>query len=126
MDIQNELQRLALPAALGALVAAAAAPAVVRALPPPAVAASIDNFAFNPEVLEVAAGTTVSWTNRDGIPHGIAFDAGAFPRSKAVDNGGSFSFTFTRPGTFKYFCYIHPHMVGTIVVGGAAGAGAAP
>ncbi|HXW42538.1 MAG TPA: cupredoxin family copper-binding protein [Xanthobacteraceae bacterium] len=87
---------------------------------------SIDNFTFTPQTLTVKAGTTVTWTNRDDIPHGIASDNNAFPRSKALDTDDSFSFTFTTPGTFRYFCYVHPHMTGTIVVEAAVGNNAAP
>ena len=86
---------------------------------PPAVTSahvSIDNFSFTPQTLTVKAGTTVTWTNRDDIPHGIASDNKAFTRSKALDTEDSYSVTFTTPGTFKYFCYIHPHMTGNIIV----------
>jgi amicyanin len=85
---------------------------------------SIDNFTFNPPTLTVKAGTTVTWTNRDDIPHGIAGADNAFTRSKALDTDDSYSFTFTTPGTYKYFCYVHPHMTGTIMVEAAAGGNA--
>ncbi len=84
-------------------------------------AVSIDNFTFTPATLTVKAGTTVTWTNRDDIPHGIASSDNAFAKSKAMDTDQSYSFTFTTPGTYKYFCYVHPHMVGTIVVQAATG-----
>ena len=87
----------------------------------PAAAVSIDNFTFNPQAVTVKAGTTVTWTNKDDIPHGIAVTNNAFPRSKALDTDDSFSFTFTTPGTYQYFCYIHPHMTGSIVVEAATG-----
>ncbi|HZC57210.1 MAG TPA: cupredoxin family copper-binding protein [Xanthobacteraceae bacterium] len=90
----------------------------------PAGAVSIDNFTFTPASLTVKAGTTVTFTNKDDIPHGIASDDNAFKKSKALDTDDSFSYTFTTPGTFKYFCYIHPHMVGTVVVEAAAGSNA--
>ncbi|WP_246207296.1 cupredoxin domain-containing protein [Bradyrhizobium rifense] len=73
-------------------------------------AVSIDNFTFTPQTLTVKVGTTVTWTNKDDIPHGIASDNNAFRRSKALDTGDKFAFTFTTPGTYKYFCYVHPHM----------------
>jgi plastocyanin len=79
-------------------------------------AVSIDNFTFTPQTLTVKAGSTVTWTNKDDIPHGIASDNNAFRRSKALDTDDKFAFTFTTPGTCKYFCYVHPHMTGTIVV----------
>jgi plastocyanin len=58
----------------------------------------------------------VTWTNKDDIPHGIASSNNAFKKSRALDTDDSYSFTFTTPGAYQYFCYIHPHMVGTIVV----------
>jgi len=76
---------------------------------------SIHNFTFTPQTLTVEAGTTVTWNNKDDIPHGIASDNNAF-RSKALDTDDIFAFTFTTPGTYKYFCYFHPYMKGTIVV----------
>ena len=75
---------------------------------------AIDNFTFNPPQVKVKAGTKVTWTNRDDIPHTVT-DPPAF-RSKALDSEQSFSFTFTTPGTYTYFCSLHPHMTGTIVV----------
>jgi plastocyanin len=89
---------------------------VARAQTAAATVVSIDNFTFNPQKLTVKAGTTVTWTNKDDIPHGIAATGNAFTRSKAMDTDDSFTFTFTTPGTYQYFCYIHPHMTGTIVV----------
>jgi len=77
---------------------------------------SIDNFSFGPQILTVKAGTTVTWTNMDDIPHGIASSNNAFKKSGALDTDESYSFTFTTPGTYQYFCYLHPHMVGSIVV----------
>jgi len=113
--------------ALGAVVGSLLAAGLLSAdADGPAGAVSIDNFTFTPQTLTVKAGTTVTWTNRDDIPHGIASDNNAFPRSKALDTDDSFSFTFTTPGTFRYFCYVHPHMTGTIVVEAAVGNNAAP
>jgi len=86
-----------------------------------AAAVGIDNFTFNPQTVTVKAGTTVTWTNKDDIPHGIATTNNAFKRSQALDTDDSFSFTFSTPGTYQYFCYIHPHMTGTIVVEAATG-----
>ena len=82
---------------------------------------SIDNFSFGPQMLTVKAGTTVTWTNRDDIPHGIASSNNAFKKSGALDTDESYSFTFTTPGTYQYFCYLHPHMVGSIVVEATTG-----
>jgi len=75
----------------------------------------IDNFSFGPATLTVAAGTTVTWTNRDDIPHTVVSTAHTF-KSKVVDTDEEFSYTFTKPGTFPYFCSIHPKMTGEVVV----------
>jgi amicyanin len=108
--------------ALGAVVGSVLAAGVLFARADgPAVAVSIDNFTFAPPNLTVKAGTTVTWINKDDIPHGIAATNNAFTRSQAMDTDDSYSFTFTTPGTYQYFCYIHPHMVGTIVVQAATG-----
>src|SRR6516225_7696203 len=72
----------------------------------------IDNFTFNPPRLTVKAGTTVTWDNEDDIPHTVAASAKAF-KSKALDTGDKFSFTFATPGQYEYFCSLHPHMTGT-------------
>jgi plastocyanin len=77
--------------------------------------AKIDNFTFVPARLTVKAGTTVTWRNEDDIPHTVTSAARLF-RSKALDTDDSFSFTFTEPGTYEYFCSLHPRMMATIVV----------
>ena len=88
---------------------------------PPALAedavVSIDNFTFSPPELTVATGTRVTWTNNDDIPHLVA-DAGNPKEAKSppLDTGDSFSRVFDKPGTYHYFCALHPHMQGTIVV----------
>ncbi|MGV7214567.1 cupredoxin domain-containing protein [Bradyrhizobium sp. UFLA05-112] len=74
----------------------------------------IDNFTFQPAELTVKTGTTITWTNRDDIPHTIV-SAGKF-RSKTLDTEDKFSFTFTAAGDYKYFCSLHPHMTGLIKV----------
>ena len=98
---------------------AAAAFAFVALAGPPARAADaavkIDNFTFNPPVLTVKAGTTVTFTNNDDIPHTVVAKDKTF-RSKTLDTDDSYTFTFTTPGSFAYFCSLHPHMTGTIVV----------
>jgi amicyanin len=88
-------------------------------------AVKIDNFTFNPQSVTVKAGATVTWTNQDDIPHTVTATAKQF-KSKTLDTDDTFSFTFATPGTYEYFCSLHPHMTGTIVVEAAAGAGAAP
>ena len=75
---------------------------------------TIDNFTFNPPELNVKVGDTVTWTNRDDIPH-LVVSAGKF-RSKALDTDNSFSFTFASAGDYPYFCSLHPHMTGMIKV----------
>jgi plastocyanin len=112
-------------AALGAATATALAAVVLPGWADTAPqAVSIDNFTFTPQTTTVKAGTTVTWTNKDDIPHGIASSNNAFTKSKALDTDDSYSFKFTTPGTYQYFCYIHPHMVGTIVVEAASGSNA--
>lgn len=75
----------------------------------------IDNFSFGPTTVTAAVGTTVTWTNRDDIPHTVVSTDGVF-KSKVLDTDEKFSFTFTKAGTFAYFCSVHPKMTGTIVV----------
>ena len=79
------------------------------------VSVTIDNFTFSPARLTVKAGTTVTWVNQDDIPHTVASDTKVF-KSKALDTDDKFSFTFTTPGVYDYFCSLHPHMTGKIVV----------
>lgn len=76
---------------------------------------NIDNFAFTPRDLTVKAGTAIVFRNRDDIPHSVVGTMGEF-HSKALDTDDSFSFTFAKPGTYEYFCGLHPRMKGTIVV----------
>jgi plastocyanin len=78
---------------------------------------NIDNFSFSPPQIKIARGTKVTWANRDDIPHTVT-DAGeprAF-KSSALDTGDTFSYVFAAPGTYHYFCSLHPHMQGTVVV----------
>jgi len=82
---------------------------------PPAAAVTIGNFTFKAPVVTVKAGTTITWTNGDDIPHTVVAKDGSF-KSKVLDTGDRFSFTFAKVGQFGYFCSIHPHMTGTIVV----------
>ena len=101
--------------AAGAVMMGVAAD-MARAAPAPAPAAvTIGNFTFKAQVLTVKPGTTVTWTNADDIPHTVTSSAGLF-KSKVLDSGDKFSFTFAKAGQFGYFCSLHPHMTGTIVV----------
>ena len=77
---------------------------------------SIDNFTFAPKPLTVKVGTTVVWTNNDDIPHSIVDKDRKLFRSKALDTGDTFSFTLVNPGNYDYFCGLHPHMTGRVVV----------
>ena len=76
---------------------------------------TIDNFVFTPPELSIAVGTTVKWVNHDDIPHTVVDKTKAF-RSKALDTDDAYSFTFASAGTYDYFCGLHPHMQGKIVV----------
>jgi plastocyanin len=76
---------------------------------------TVDNFAFVPPVLRVKAGTTVTWTNHDDIPHSIVCPA-LKVHSHPMDSDESFSFTFTQAGTFTYVCGLHPFMHGQVEV----------
>jgi plastocyanin len=82
---------------------------------PQAVAIEIDNFKFGVASLEVAVGTTVTWTNRDDVPHTVVSTTKVF-KSAPLDTGEAFSHTFKEAGVFEYFCSVHPHMTGKIVV----------
>jgi len=79
---------------------------------------SIDNFVFSPATITVAVGTTVTWTNRDDVPHTVTSDEKENKpfASKALDTDDTFSYKFTKPGTYGYFCAVHPMMVGKVVV----------
>ena len=81
----------------------------------PAADIKIDNFSFAPATLTVKAGTPITWTNGDDIPHTIVSEDHSF-KSKVLDTGDKFTFTPSRPGTYSYFCSIHPKMTGKLVV----------
>ena len=105
-----------LAAAIALYCLAKAAAVAVSAQPAPAARdIKIDNFTFGPAELTVPVGTTVMWANRDDIPHTVVSTDKAF-KSKVLDTDGKFSFTFSTPGTFPYFCSIHPKMTGKVVV----------
>jgi plastocyanin len=113
---------LAVPFAAGILVAAAISFPVISA-PAPHSKVEIDNFAFSPGRIAVKTGTTVTWLNADDTPHTVASSSKLF-KSKALDTDDSFSFTFTTPGMYEYFCSLHPYMTGTVVVEGNTGSSA--
>ncbi len=89
---------------------------MAAAVPADGVTISIDNFTFGPNVLTVKAGATVRWVNRDDIPHTILDKQRKVFRSKVLDTDDAFSFTFKEPGTYEYFCGLHPHMTGRVIV----------
>ena len=133
MSMQTTLRNAVIAASLGAATATLVAPLLAaitlrvsaqNAAQDAPGAIGIDNFTFNPQRLTVKAGTTVTWTNKDDIPHAIAAVSKQF-KSKALDTGDAYSFTFTTPGAYEYFCSLHPHMTGTIVVEAATGSNAA-
>jgi len=76
----------------------------------------IDNFTFAPVALTIPVGTTVQWVNRDDIPHTVVSDDKSTIKSKVLDTDEQFSYTFTKAGTYSYFCSIHPKMTGKVVV----------
>jgi plastocyanin len=84
---------------------------------PPTTQVSIDNFTFSPPTLTVAPGTIVTWINHDDVPHTVT--SNTKPRaldSKTLDTDDKFSFTFISAGTYDYFCAVHPHMTGKVIV----------
>lgn len=99
-----------------ATVLAAAALAAPAAAGPAPVTVKIGNFTFNAPTITVAPGTTVTWVNEDDIPHTVVADDKTTFRSKVLETGDRFAFTFTTPGTWGYFCSIHPHMTGKVIV----------
>ena len=109
----NDSSTMDMPGMPGMKMAAAAADVA----PTAANAININNFAFSPKEMTVAVGTTVTWTNKDEEPHTVV-NAASPPefKSTALDGGDTFSFKFTKPGTYRYFCSVHPFMTGTITV----------
>jgi plastocyanin len=83
---------------------------------PDSIEVKIDNFSFGSMKLTVSAGTTVTWINNDDVPHTVVSDDKTTFRSKALDTGDKFSYTFTKPGEYPYFCSVHPKMMAEVVV----------
>jgi Icc protein len=77
---------------------------------------SVDNFSFAPTTVSVPAGTTITWTNHDDVPHQVVSTEHKF-KSPVLDTDGQFSYQVDAPGAYKYFCSLHPRMTGQIVVG---------
>ena len=108
---------LAMPVMIAMLLLLAGSPSVTANDQPSAANAEvkIDNFSFGPQTVTVPIGGTVTWTNRDDIPHTVVSTDGVF-KSNVRDTDEKFSYTFTKAGTYPYFCSVHPKMTGTIVV----------
>jgi plastocyanin len=108
---------VATPVMIALLLLFAVSPSVNASEQPSAAnaAVQIDNFVFGPQTLTVPVGTTVTWTNSDDIPHTSVSTEGVF-KSKVLDTDEKFTYTFTKAGTYPYYCTIHPKMTGKIVV----------
>jgi plastocyanin len=108
---------LAIPVVIAMLLLFAGSPRVTANEQPSAANAEvkIDNFVFGPETITVAVGATVTWTNKDDIPHTTVSTDGVF-KSKVMDTDEKFSHTFDKAGTYPYYCTIHPKMTGKVVV----------
>ena len=109
---------LALPMMIAVVLLLGGSPIVkAKAQQAPAKTAEvkIDNFSFGPGSLTVAVGTTITWTNNDDVPHTVVSEDKLF-KSKALDTEDKFSYTFTKPGTYSYFCSVHPKMTAKVVV----------
>src|SRR6478735_7546568 len=115
--LRRHLHTLAIVAAVVTLngLVGTSARAGQASQPPRTVAIEIDNFKFGVASLEVAAGTTVTWTNRDDVPHTVTSSTKVF-KSPPLDTGETFTYTFKQAGTFEYYCALHPHMTGKVVV----------
>jgi plastocyanin len=110
-------RRLAMLGGLAVAVAAACpSPLLAAEASAKAAQVAIRNFAFSPKTLTVRAGTRVTWTNNDEEPHVITSAGGGLRSSAALDTDDSYAVTFSKPGTYAYYCAIHPMMVGTVVV----------
>jgi len=130
LSLNKKLLKFVFPSALAALLVAAGCdrePASAQTrlpesqLPQPAAtqptvsAVSIDNFTFTPSTITIPLGTTVTWVNHDDVPHTVTANDKAFG-SKAMDTDDRFSHKFTAPGTYAYFCAVHKHMTGQVIV----------
>ena len=117
MAIAAERANADAPMRMHAMLMPASAPS---GAPVNANAVAIQSFAFGPNAIIVAAGATVTWTNRDNEPHSVVMVDRSF-RSTPMDTGGQYSHTFTTPGQYRYFCGFHPQMTGVVIVRGANG-----
>ena len=106
---------IALPLAMSALLLLHATPSNGQDSKTQGMQVNVDNFTFNPGALTIPVNGTVTWVNKDDIPHVIASNDGLF-KSRALDTDQKYSFTFAKAGTYEYYCSVHPKMVGKIVV----------
>jgi plastocyanin len=108
---------VAMPVMMAMLLLFAGSQSVKANDQPPAAntAVKIDNFVFGPQTVTVPVGATVTWTNVDDIPHTAVSTDGVF-KSKVMDTDEKFSYTFTKAGTYSYYCSVHPKMTGKVVV----------
>jgi plastocyanin len=108
---------VAVPVLIAMMLLAGSSSVPANAEPSAAAAAAvkIDNFVFGPPTITVPVGATVTWTNSDDIPHTAVSTEGVF-KSKVLDTDEKFSYTFTKAGTYAYYCTIHPKMTGQVVV----------
>jgi plastocyanin len=100
----------------GRAVGSASTPATAQQENAAAKEVNIDNFTFVPKELTIPAGTQVTWTNKDDDVHTVVSVDGKTFKSKGLDTGDKFSFTFKDPGKYEYLCSIHAQMKGTIIV----------
>jgi len=124
MSVMRTINAVRIATALAVILLGAPRAVAAQAAPAAAAEVEIDQFAFVPQRITVKAGTTVTWINDDDTPHTVASSSKLF-KSKALDTEDKFSFTFTTPGTYAYFCSLHPHMTGVVVVEAVTGANAA-
>lgn len=115
LRLPKSARRLAIALALSVPASGLMATHAASAVPARAQTVSIRMFAFTPQVLTVTPGTRVTWTNADDDPHTVTANDKGF-HSAALDTDDKYSFTFTRPGEYAYFCSLHPHMTGKIIV----------
>jgi len=110
------LASLAMPVVIAMLLLVGSSSVTANDQPAAANAAvKIDNFVFGPQTITVPVGTTVTWTNSDDIPHTAVSTDGVF-KSKVLDTDEKYSYTFTKAGTYSYYCSVHPKMTGKVVV----------
>ena len=116
VDRRGFLRRMALASGAAMVAVASGALKVTAQSGAAGTKVLIDNFSFTPATTAVPVGTTVTWTNQDDVPHNVISTEKKFA-SPVLDTDEKFSHTFETAGTFKYYCSIHPKMMGQVVVG---------